>query len=107
LSQTATQVRLPDGSRQPRRFALGDPVKAVYDFVDTLGSLACARYRYGSLALPFLSQGLCADHGKRERCERSLATSFPKRVYGADTHAMSIEEAGLKDAMLMVQPEDD
>jgi len=36
-----------------------------------------------------------------------LATTFPKRVYGADTHETSIEEAGLKDAMLLVQAEDD
>jgi hypothetical protein len=28
------QVRLPDGSRHSRRFARGDPLSALFDFVD-------------------------------------------------------------------------
>jgi len=46
---TTLLVRMPDGSRQPRRFNLTDSVKAVYDFVDTLDSLTCVRYRYAAI----------------------------------------------------------
>jgi hypothetical protein len=48
---TTLLVRMPDGSRQQRRFNLTDSVKAVYDFVDTLDSLTCVRYRYAVMLI--------------------------------------------------------
>ena len=74
-------VRLPDGSRQKRRFALDATVQQLYDFVDTIDGLTCNKY--------------------------SLATTFPKKVYGAESVGLTIAQAQLQDAMLIVQSEDD
>ena len=76
------RVRLPDGSNHSRRFDAGAPVSAVFDWVASLE--ACAFHRF------------------------SLVCSFPRRVYGADARALSLQEAGLApQGVLFVQVEDD
>jgi hypothetical protein len=55
-------------------------VQEVYDFVDSLESVDFPKY--------------------------SLAMSYPKKVLGDDLLETTIDDAGLKDAMLMIQPED-
>jgi FAS-associated factor 2 len=79
---TLLRIRLPDGSSHQRRFMVADPLQAVYDFVDSLEAVAALRY--------------------------SLATTFPRRVYGQGCLAQSLQELDLTpQAVLLMQPEDD
>ncbi|GBF99613.1 hypothetical protein Rsub_12292 [Raphidocelis subcapitata] len=76
------RVRLPDGSNHSRRFEAAAPVDLVYRWVDGLDG--CTFWQY------------------------SLVCNFPRRVYGPDARALSLEEAGLApQGVLFVQVEDD
>mmetsp|Transcript_31628 Transcript_31628/g.43874 ORF Transcript_31628/g.43874 Transcript_31628/m.43874 type:complete len:103 (+) Transcript_31628:422-730(+) len=78
---TQILVRLPNGDRQKRRFALDDKIQAIYDFVASLESLEYHKF--------------------------SLATTFPKKVYGEDTLSLTIKEAGLEGGMIIIQCDDE
>ncbi|KAI7840654.1 hypothetical protein COHA_005675 [Chlorella ohadii] len=76
------RIRLPDGSSHQRRFLADGPLQAVYDWVDSLEAVTALNY--------------------------SLATTFPRRVYGPDTREQSLQELGLApQAVLLMQSEDD
>jgi FAS-associated factor 2 len=76
------RVRLPDGSNHQRRFDAAGPVAGVYGWVNSLEGVTFWKY--------------------------SLVCNFPRRVYGADTHALSLQDAGLApQGVLFVQVEDD
>eukprot|EP01023_Acetabularia_acetabulum_P030109 TRINITY_DN2835_c0_g1_i2.p1 TRINITY_DN2835_c0_g1~~TRINITY_DN2835_c0_g1_i2.p1 ORF type:complete len:804 (-),score=139.45 TRINITY_DN2835_c0_g1_i2:256-2667(-) len=81
-STTLIRIRLPDGSNQQRRFNDQDKVSVVYDFVCSLEALKCWKF--------------------------SLASSYPRKVYGPETHSLNLQDAGLSpQAVLFVQPEDE
>lgn len=69
---SACQVRLPDGSRQGRRFRRTDPLQSVFDFVDVKQKDAPAAPRPGTY---------------------SLVAQFPRRTF-ADGAAGSLQDAG-------------
>lgn len=78
----ALRVRLPDGSNHQRSFALDATIEQVYDWVDSLESVAFHKY--------------------------SLVCAFPRRVYGSDSRGLTLEQAGLApQGALFVQGEDD
>jgi hypothetical protein len=78
----AVRVRLPDGSNHDRRFGAEEPVEAVYGWVSSLEG--CTFLRYG------------------------LVCNFPRRVYGPESRALTLQEAGLApQGVLFVQVEDD
>ncbi|KAL4443291.1 hypothetical protein ABPG75_011028 [Micractinium tetrahymenae] len=79
---TLLRVRLPDGSTHQRRFMASDPLQVVHDFVDSLEAVSALNY--------------------------SLATTFPRRVYAAESLGQSLQELDLvPQAALLMQPEDD
>lgn len=74
-------VRLPDGSRQSRRFAKSTPLQRVFDFVD----VQCA--------------GKAARPGSY-----SLVTQFPRRVLQPEGGRQTLEQAGLtSDTALLME----
>eukprot|EP00898_Chlorokybus_atmophyticus_P007586 jgi/Chlat1/7829/Chrsp66S07281 len=71
-------IRLPDGQRVSRRFPASATVQTVYDFVDSLDFVKVDDY--------------------------SLATNFPRKVYGPETRAQTLQHSGLHpQAMLFLQ----
>lgn len=78
----AIRIRLPDGSTAQRRFLADQPLQVVYDFVDSLEQLTSMTY--------------------------SLATTFPKVIYGSDKLQQTISQLNLvPQAVMLVQPHDD
>mmetsp|Transcript_10376 Transcript_10376/g.36143 ORF Transcript_10376/g.36143 Transcript_10376/m.36143 type:complete len:144 (+) Transcript_10376:1553-1984(+) len=74
-------VRLPDGTRRQRRFRDSEPVRRVYDFVDSLEGLDMNAYQ--------------------------LQSNYPRKVLARDD-GTGLKEAGLApQAMLFVQNLDD
>lgn len=81
-SSSLIRIRLPDGSSHQRRFLADGPMQVVYDWVDSLEAVTALNY--------------------------SLASTFPRRVYGPDTRQQSLKELGLEpQAVLLMQSEDD
>jgi hypothetical protein len=72
---------MPNGSNKQRRFLSSDKVQAIYNFINTDEEFEILSY--------------------------NLVTNFPHCVYDADKAKMTIEEAGLAGAMLLVQSLDD
>ena len=76
--------RLPDGGRPGRRFSDSDPLRVLYDFVDSQGP-----------------SGLVAPGAFQ------LVTSFPRRVLGAEALSTSLATLGLVaggQEVLIVEP---
>jgi hypothetical protein len=85
-------VRLPTGSRKGRRFQLGDPLQAVFDFVD----VECA-------AAAEESEG-DGDSASIKPGQYRLVTQFPRKVYAEDSSS-SIQDAGIAtDTALFIEP---
>ncbi|KAJ0482601.1 putative UBX domain, UBA-like superfamily, Ubiquitin-like domain superfamily [Helianthus annuus] len=62
-------VRLPNGDRKGRRFYCTATIQSLYDFVDSSSSLEIGNY--------------------------TLATNFPRVLYGPDKLSLTLKEAGL------------
>lgn len=79
---TLLRVRLPSGNQLQRRFYARDPLQYLFDWVDTLEEHNSLKY--------------------------SLASPYPRRVYGRAEVDMSLEALDLvPKAVLLLQPEDD
>ncbi|GAB4818640.1 hypothetical protein N2152v2_005686 [Parachlorella kessleri] len=79
---TLIRLRLPTGANHQRRFRAEDPMQVVYDYADSLPTLNSLKY--------------------------SLATAFPRRVYGTETLQQPLSSLDLvPQGVLLVQPEDD
>lgn len=70
-------VRMPDGSRQGRRFRASDPLQAVFDFIDLAQDAQCSS---GSAPL--------------QPGAYRLVTQFPRRTY-MDGSSESLESVGI------------
>ncbi|KAI3804497.1 hypothetical protein L1987_26077 [Smallanthus sonchifolius] len=66
---TQVLVRLPNGERKGRRFNCTATIQSLYDFVDSSSSLEIGNY--------------------------TLATNFPRVLYGRDKLSSTLKEAGL------------
>ncbi|KAL8210034.1 hypothetical protein R6Q57_006766 [Mikania cordata] len=66
---TQVLVRLPNGERKGRRFYFTATIQSLYDFVDSSSSLEIGNY--------------------------TLATNFPRVLYGSDKISLTLKEAGL------------
>ncbi|KAI3756336.1 hypothetical protein L1987_56156 [Smallanthus sonchifolius] len=66
---TQVLVRLPDGERKGRRFNCTATIQSLYDFVDSLSSLEIGNY--------------------------TLASNFPRVLYGRGKLSSTLKEAGL------------
>ncbi|KAI3703487.1 hypothetical protein L1987_73600 [Smallanthus sonchifolius] len=66
---TQALVRLPNGERKGRRFYFTATVQSLYDFVDSSSCLEIGNY--------------------------TLATNFPRVLYGPDKLSLTLKEAGL------------
>lgn len=74
-------VRMPNGNRKERRFQSSSKVSAIYDYIDSLGTLGIIKY--------------------------DLVTNFPRVVYGPEKRCLTLKEAGLHPhASLFVLVED-
>ncbi|XP_073392303.1 plant UBX domain-containing protein 10 isoform X3 [Physcomitrium patens] len=78
---TQVLVRMPNGERRERRFQNCTKVSAIYDYVDSLGTLEAVKY--------------------------NLVTNFPRVVYGPEKRGQTLKDAGLHPhASLFVLVED-
>uniref|UniRef100_A9U4R0 Predicted protein n=1 Tax=Physcomitrium patens TaxID=3218 RepID=A9U4R0_PHYPA len=78
---TQVLVRMPNGNRKERRFQSSSKVSAIYDYIDSLGTLGIIKY--------------------------DLVTNFPRVVYGPEKRCLTLKEAGLHPhASLFVLVED-
>jgi hypothetical protein len=85
-------VRLPSGSRKGRRFLPGDPLQAVFDFVD----VECAAAAEG--------QGVAGSSCGIQPGGYKLVTQFPRKVFAEDSSS-SIQDAGITtDTALFIEP---
>eukprot|EP00192_Tetraselmis_astigmatica_P005709 CAMPEP_0117665772 /NCGR_PEP_ID=MMETSP0804-20121206/9999_1 /TAXON_ID=1074897 /ORGANISM="Tetraselmis astigmatica, Strain CCMP880" /LENGTH=459 /DNA_ID=CAMNT_0005473229 /DNA_START=125 /DNA_END=1504 /DNA_ORIENTATION=+ len=75
------RVRMPDGSNLQRRFLTTDKVQALYDYVDIQEGFEILKY--------------------------NLVSNFPHCVYEGEKRGLTLAEAGLAGAMLLIQSLDD
>lgn len=61
--------RLPNGERRERRFKSTTKLRALFDYVESVGTVGTENF--------------------------SLVSNFPRKVYGNDNLEVTIEEAGL------------
>ncbi|XP_073295303.1 plant UBX domain-containing protein 10-like [Primulina huaijiensis] len=66
---TKILIRFPNGERREHSFLCTDKIKAIYQYIDSLGLGGVANYR--------------------------LISNFPRQVYGADQMGMTLKDSGL------------
>ncbi|GLC65720.1 hypothetical protein PLESTF_000332700 [Pleodorina starrii] len=94
-------VRLPDGSRHSRRFARGDRLSSLFDFVDVELDSAAKTAAAGAAAAAGGGGGDAAAAAQPPQASLkpgtyNLVAQFPRRVFAEeDSGGQTFEEAGL------------